>query len=152
MTAPIFGGAAFRVSVRALHAALRRAANQGLKDAVEAAANSARSTPLFNDVTGALRNSITERVGDLEGEVAANAKHARFVECGTDPHEITPRRKQALRFVQNGRVVFASRVMHPGTKARPFMGTAADVGQQVLDYGVDYYVSEAVASFNVSGS
>lgn len=152
MTAPIFDGAAFRVSVRALHAALRRAANQGLKDAVEAAANSARSTPLFNDVTGALRNSITERVGDLEGEVAAGAKHARFVECGTDLHEITPKRKQALRFVQNGRVVFASRVMHPGTKARPFMGTAADVGQQVLDYGVDYYVGEAVASFNASGS
>jgi HK97 gp10 family phage protein len=152
VTAPIFDGAAFRVSVRALHAALRRAANQGLKDAVEAAAKSARDTSLFNDVTGALRKSITERVGDLEGDVSANTKYARYVECGTDPHEITPRRKQALRFVQNGRVVFASRVMHPGTKARPFMGTAADVGQQVLDYGVDYYVGEAVASFNVSGS
>lgn len=152
MTAPIFDGAAFRVSIRALHAELRRAAQRGLKDAIEAAANSARETPLFNDVTGALRKSITERVGDLEGDVSANAKHARFVECGTDPHEIKPKRKQALRFIQNGRVVFATRVMHPGTKARPFMGTAADVGQQVLDYGVDYYVGEAIDSFRVSGS
>lgn len=146
MTAPIFDGAAFRISVRALHATLRRAAQRGLRDAIEAAATSARNTPLFNDVTGALRASITERVGDLEGDVSANAKHARFVEAGTDPHEITPKRKQALRFVQNGRTVFATRVMHPGTKARPFMGTAADVGQQVLDYGVDYYVGEAIDS------
>jgi len=136
----------------ALYAELRRAAQRGLKDAIEAAAKSARDTALFNDVTGGLRKSITERVGDLEGEVAANAKYARFVECGTDPHEIKPKRKQALRFVQNGRVVFARSVMHPGTKARPFMGTAADVGQQVLDYGVDYYVGEAIASFNAFGS
>lgn len=154
MTSATFDAAAFRASLLELHDQLRRAAQRGLVDAVQEAAKSARTTPLFNDVSGALRKSITETIGDLEGEVAAGtgAKHARFVECGTEPHEITPRRKQVLRFVQAGNVVFARKVMHPGTKARPFMGTAADVGQQVLDYGVDFYVGDAIDRFNAAGS
>lgn len=40
---------------------------------------------------------------------------------GTRPHEIRPKRRKALRFVQGGRVVFRSRVWHPGTKPNRFM-------------------------------
>jgi len=152
LTSATFDAGEFRSSLLELYNELRRGAQRGLADAVTEAAKSARDTPLFNDVSGALRASITDTIGDLEGEVAANAKHARYVECGTDPHEITPRRKRALRFIAAGNVVFARRVMHPGTKARPFMGIAADVGQQVLDYGVDFYVADAIDRFNASGT
>lgn len=46
---------------------------------------------------------------------------------GTEPHTIRPRRKKALRFVSGGRVVFAMRVRHPGTRANPFLTRALDV-------------------------
>ena len=36
---------------------------------------------------------------------------------GARPHEIRPRKAQALRFVVDGRVVFAKVVHHPGNKA-----------------------------------
>ena len=44
-----------------------------------------------------------------------------YLESGTRPHVIVPRKKRALRFKASGGVVFAKRVNHPGTKAQPFM-------------------------------
>ena len=78
--------------------------------------------------------SVTER----SALVVASANYAADVEFGTQPHEITPNAKKALRFAASasGRrlsgaprkgadVVFAKRVHHPGTKAHPFLLPAA---------------------------
>lgn len=46
---------------------------------------------------------------------------------GTPRHIIRPRRRTVLRFVSGGRVVFARRVRHPGTRANPFLTRALDV-------------------------
>jgi len=67
-----------------------------------------------------------------------NVGYAGFVEFGTRPHVIVPRNRKALRFAASaaGRrltgsprvgaaVVFAKRVMHPGTKAQPFLRQGA---------------------------
>lgn len=44
---------------------------------------------------------------------------------GTHAHVIRPRRRGgALRFVSNGRVVFARQVRHPGTRANDFLRDA----------------------------
>jgi hypothetical protein len=40
---------------------------------------------------------------------------------GTRPHVIVPRTKKALRFVGHGAVVFAKRVLHPGTRKNDFI-------------------------------
>lgn len=40
---------------------------------------------------------------------------------GTAPHVIAARRRKALRFVVGGRVVFRSKVRHPGTKGSNFL-------------------------------
>ena len=48
--------------------------------------------------------------------VGNTAPHALYIEQGTRPHVILPRRARALRFEINGRVVYARRVNHPGTK------------------------------------
>lgn len=43
--------------------------------------------------------------------------HASFLNDGTPPHVIKPRRAKALRFVVDGAVRFAGKVNHPGTQA-----------------------------------
>lgn len=63
----------------------------------------------------------------------ATAAYAAFVEFGTRAHDIVPRVRKALRFAPGGTgrlsgaprsggpVVFAKRVRHPGTRAKPYM-------------------------------
>ena len=46
--------------------------------------------------------------------------YSNFVIPGTRAHPIFPRNAKVLRFVVNGKVVFARSVSHPGTKPNPF--------------------------------
>lgn len=69
-------------------------------------------------------------------EISFNTDYAEFVNDGTRPHVIRPKRahtlrrssrgvvKPALRFVVGGRVVFARVVHHPGTRPNPFLDRA----------------------------
>lgn len=59
-----------------------------------------------------------------EVRISTNVAYAQYVHDGTRPHVIRPRRRQALRFVVGGRVVYAKVVHHPGTRARPFLTRA----------------------------
>ena len=45
----------------------------------------------------------------------------KFLEDGTKPHVIRPRRAKALRFELGDKIVFAKKVHHPGIKARKFI-------------------------------
>jgi phage gpG-like protein len=75
--------------------------------------------------TGALRGSIRVQLGLDFARVGPTVPYAAFVEFGTQPHEILPRRAQALRFkTQGGEVVFARRVWHPGFEGRFFVRQA----------------------------
>jgi hypothetical protein len=73
--------------------------------------------------TGNLGRSIhVGRVSATFAETVAEADYAGYVEFGTRPHDIRPTRKTALRFKNDqGEVVFAKLVHHPGTHAQPFM-------------------------------
>lgn len=73
--------------------------------------------------TGRMRSNIGTQFYEngLAAEVGTNIEYAPPVEFGTGPRIIRPVRAQALRFTAGGRVVFAKRVNHPGTKARPFL-------------------------------
>jgi len=78
--------------------------------------------------TGHLRRTIGpptvhETAGGAEGALAVTAKYAPFLEHGTAPYRITPRRGKALRFLdRTGTVRFARSVQHPGLRPRPFFG------------------------------
>ena len=82
--------------------------------------------------TGALRESIGYRIEGDEIVISATVPYAPYVEYGTGmrgenptgPYVIRPVRAQALRFVVNGRVVFAKKVTHRGIKAQPFLRPA----------------------------
>lgn len=103
-----------------------------------------------NKKTGVTSASIAPRlVTPTRAEVKAGGA-AVFLEQGTKPHDIVPRRRKALRFADtaNGgsarlsgaprtgsRVVFRKRVHHPGTRAYPFMRPAAREAAQGLGVG-----------------
>jgi len=75
----------------------------------------------FTPRTGHLQRTIGWRMeSENSAVVFANAEYAPFVELGTRPHTILPKRAQALRFEKGGRWVFAKRVNHPGSKPYPF--------------------------------
>ncbi len=77
--------------------------------------------------TGRLRDSITlRRAGDSTYIVEATAPYAGYVEYGSRPHTIEPRRARALRIEADGRTVYAQRVHHPGSAPRPFWRPALE--------------------------
>ena len=77
--------------------------------------------------TGNLRRTVhLGRVTESSALTIASAKYAAYVELGTGPHVIVPRRRKVLRFKSSGGVVFAKRVNHPGTRAKPFMLPGAE--------------------------
>jgi hypothetical protein len=46
---------------------------------------------------------------------------------GTTPHIIRPSRRKVLRFISGGRVIYSSRVFHPGTSGSHFLTRAMEV-------------------------
>lgn len=116
---------------------LLAAVSQSLGQAAAHAAMLARNTTNFKDHTGNLRSSITRgQKGPWVHFVRAGgpkAKYAYFVENGTQPHPITPKRKGGvLRFVIGGHIFFRTKVMHKGTKARHFLQEAAEYAEHTL--------------------
>lgn len=89
--------------------------------------------------TGNLRRSIlVGAVTDRYAETKATANYAAAVELGTRAHDIRPRFKKALRFKVGGGTVFAKRVRHPGTKAKPYMVPGAV--KAVRELGAEFVV------------
>lgn len=79
----------------------------------------------FKNQTGDLRRSISRRVeGAHKGIVFTDMKYAPFVEFGTKPHVIRPKTKKMLAFKIGGKMVFARKVNHPGTRAYNYMKDA----------------------------
>ena len=147
MTAVRIDAQAFQQGFRDLAIDIAYAATQAIKAAVSAAEASARGTRLYNDVSGALRQNTRGETSGITGRLSANTKYARWVENGTKPHVIAARGGGLLSFVANGQRVFARRVNHPGTAARPFMAQAAVVGQTTLEYAAESFVGSAISRF-----
>lgn len=136
-------GQAFRWSLGAMLVRIINGSVEGMRIAVKSAELAAKSTRLFNDRSGYLRQHITSETSGLKGKVVAAAKYAVFVENGTKPHDITAK-GGTLAFMQAGQMRFAKTVHHPGTAARPFMGEAKEVGQEILELAVNNALDSAI--------
>ncbi len=117
--------------VRLNRAALNRTIRGASRNELDARARQVmnRARVLAPVDTGRLRASIrieSRRTLALRTvyTIGSDVEYAPYVNDGTRPHIIRPKRAQALRFVIGGRVVFARVVHHPGTKARPFLDDA----------------------------
>lgn len=84
-----------------------------------------RATVLTPVDTGLLRASNRMRVrrtsGGAEGEVWNDVEYGPAVHSGHGPVVIRPKRAKALRFIVDGRVVFARRVTLPARRGRPWL-------------------------------
>jgi|GEM_PF-4913841 len=109
-------GQTFRWSMGALLVRITTGTIEALRIAVAAAAISAKSTRLFNDRTGYLRQNIKGESYGFKGRVIAQAKYAVFVENGHRPH----------------------------TAPRPFMAEAKMIGEEILVLGVNNALEFAI--------
>ncbi|MFH8577113.1 hypothetical protein [Streptomyces zaomyceticus] len=73
--------------------------------------------------------TIEEGPRGLQGVITCDHPAVRYVLDGTRPHVIRPRNAKALRFDMGGRIVFAKKVNHPGTRANNFLGEALREGK-----------------------
>lgn len=71
--------------------------------------------------SGYLASQISSVVEGDSAAIYAKAPYSAYVEFGTRPHLILPKRAKALRFEVDGEVVFARRVQHPGTQPQPYL-------------------------------
>lgn len=82
--------------------------------------------------TGFLSEHIVKEVEVGRGRVISQAPYSAYVEFGTRPHIIRPRRARALRFEIGGEVIFARYVRHPGTRGQFYMRRALEEGLKKL--------------------
>lgn len=66
------------------------------------------------------RRNATQKKATVVGSFVAN-----FIDAGTKAHDIKPKRAKGLYFTTGGRTIFAKKVHHRATKARPFKRAAA---------------------------
>jgi hypothetical protein len=75
----------------------------------------------FTPRTGNLQRSITWYMSpDNSARIIAQADYAKWVELGTKPHTILPKRRKALKIPTPEGYIFRKKVSHPGSKPYPF--------------------------------
>jgi HK97 gp10 family phage protein len=86
--------------------------------------------------TGTLRGSLAIRVDTDKVIIGPNeqtAPYGGYVEFGTQPHEIKPKKPGGvLVFKVGATTVFTKRVRHPGTKAQPYVRPAFEAWMDSL--------------------
>ena len=71
---------------------------------------------------GVLRANIFFNTPDKrKRRIFTDTRYGAYVELGTGPHEIRVKKAKVL---SNGKQFFGTKVMHPGTKAQPFLRPA----------------------------
>jgi hypothetical protein len=107
--------------------------------------------PGFRPLTGRTQKSVRTRVVRLRGgakvRVFSHNKVARFMDLGTRPHIIEPRRKSHLVFRWRGNWVAAKRVHHPGTMPYRFMWRAARHGHRMHGHYLEARLNAVAAKF-----
>lgn len=128
----------------------------GVERGVEDAAAEARASHRYKDRTGVLTGSIRGYLksgaapvdgGEAVGFLEAKAAYASFVEEGTRPHEILPRRANFLRWEDTDGIHFAKRVQHPGGPSLPFMGPALQRAERIVEVEVELGIERAAERF-----
>jgi len=118
-----------------LSTSVRRFEERFVREAAEKGLQYARSyTPVRS---GRLAQSLRiESHGSLEHHIIIGgnrAPYAPYVEYGTRPHTILPRRAHALRFEVKGEIIYRRRVHHPGSRPQLIMRRAAEQVLRDLD-------------------
>lgn len=148
----VIDGRSFRRDLEALEEGLKRTATRALTDAVDAAARDLFKTNEYKNRSWDLRTKTRATVDPVAftGRISNPTKQAVFIEVGTKPHVIKPRRARVLRFysARFGSWVHSKGVNHPGTKGRWIFKHAAEVGRHELERAMVALTEHHVGKFN----
>jgi len=78
--------------------------------------------------TGATRKSVRIRNASQKRATVVGRFPVNFIDAGTRAHDERPKRRKAMRYGTGDNVMFAKKVHHPATNARPFKKDAAQYG------------------------
>lgn len=102
----------------------------------------------FKNQTGNLRRSIHKTVESANRGlvfVESTAPYGQSVEFGSKPHVIYPKRGKSLAFkTADGKMVFAKKVNHPGSKSYPYMRPAFENNLKPITEIYDHVALEIV--------
>lgn len=73
------------------------------------------------DLASTIHTSMHPSANGPWAMVGSNHRIALMHHNGTAPHVILPKRARMLRFSVRGRVVYARKVLHPGTRANRYL-------------------------------
>lgn len=82
--------------------------------------------PQVPSKTGRLRASIKRRNATQRKATVVAHYTAYFIDKGTVAHPIRPKKSRMLRWEDGGRTIFARKVNHPRTRAKPFRQRSAE--------------------------
>lgn len=106
--------------------------------------NAAKAT---GELADGLRVSTSSKGGKVYATLRTGGKHgfiAPWIEFGTSAHMIKPRRPGGKLRLKDGRVV--SSVVHPGSRAIPFMRPALDTQKNAAVLAVANYIRNRLAT------
>ena len=129
---------------------LNKYLRQAVLSSTEEVAEYARTKHGFTSRTGNLERAITSlhsRDG-LKGWITIDrtkAPYGTYVHQGYKAFTIVPRRKKALRWVNDkNEFVFAKRVQHPAFKGDPFLFNALDASKNTINRIFDNRINAAI--------
>lgn len=126
---------------------VERLSDKAASDTAKATLRRLQRGTYWKNRTGALKASFgVRKAGPAFYVVSSNSPVAGFLDKGTRAHVIEARNAKALRFKQNGRIRFARRVYHPGTRAIYFEGMEQVVGSAALAVAAEAAIQRAAAS------
>ena len=126
---------------------------RNLRLAVEASAievaTTAKMEHRYKQRKGRLKDAVQTTLGEsgmearvyLDGNIAP---YAVFIHEGIRPHDIFPKRRKVLRWVDGNKFLFAKRVRFPGWAADPFLYDALESNEETIMNIFDRYTERAL--------
>jgi hypothetical protein len=135
---------AFRASPKTTAEEIRRA----LLESCRLVQSESRAKHKFRSKTGMLEKAIDYKVdaAKCKGIISidsAVAPYGHWVHTGTKAHDIFPKSKKSLRWVNKNGFAFAKHVRHPGTKPDEFLYQAAERSRGEINAIFGRHVDEA---------
>ena len=126
---------------------------RNLRLAVEASAievaTTAKMEHRYKQRHGRLKDAVLTAIGEsgmearvyLDGNIAP---YGVFIHEGIKPHDIFPKRRKALRWVDGNKFLFAKRVRFPGWDPDPFIYDALEANRETIVRIFDRYTERAL--------
>lgn len=118
----------------------------------EGVANRLKGGVYWRNRSNKARDSVAMRItGPWKRRVQVRVRYGQILDEGSKPHEISARRRRALRFSTGGGTIFRRRVWrHPGTKGFHFSQKEQALVGDSLPRGAEQVRDKAVAQVGLS--